>query len=69
MHYLIQRYLSGKAKLERNPPTLVTTEEIINLLVTSGKTKAEASKTATVSKRLGSSIEIDNKMYSIKDDT
>lgn len=67
MHYLIQRYISGKKRIESRPPVMVTEEEFIRLLVASGESLEKAQQTAKIVKGLGSLLEINNEFVGIKE--
>jgi hypothetical protein len=60
------RYLEMKGKASKLPHVEVTEKEFIRLMVEAGETKEKAKFQATMSKGLGSSVMIGDKMVSIK---
>lgn len=61
------RYLEMKEKAKTLPHVEVSEEEFIRLMVEAGETEEKAKFNATMSKGLGSSVMIGDKMVIIKD--
>lgn len=62
----MNRYLEMREKAKTLPQVEVTEEEFVRLMVEAGETEEKAKFSANISKGLGSSVMIGDKMVKIK---